>query len=281
MWPPGPAPPAPRSAPGSGCGRLPGSDGAAETGGSGWGAVRPGRPAPSSSAASWAPPAGQPPGPGCSQTAQRCEARAPGTGRLPRGSAAGRGWVAARAGPEGAARAAGPGSPLGGPRGSRAALGGRPERALAAGRRRRSWRGEAWDSADDGKRASLGSGGGCCCCCWEIRSKNHDSGEAAQQQIAGAAAASVISRGPAPGPPTSPRRPSRNAPARPRPRLPPPRPARHKQAACCSRAQRAHVAQARPTGSSGECPVNNEVRLRPYLPGGSLGVRVVEELGSC
>lgn len=249
MWPPGPAPPAPRSAPGSGCGRLPGSAGAAGTGGSGWGAVRPGRPAPSSSAASWAPPAGQPPGPGCSQTAQRCEARAPGTGRLPRGSAAGRGWVAARAGPEDEARAAGPGSPSGGPRGSRAALGGRPERALAAGRRRRSWRGEAWDSADDGKRASRGSGGGCCC--WEIRSKDHDSGEAAQQQIAGAAAASVVSRGPAPGPPTSPRRPCQNASARPRPRPPPPRPARHKQAACCSRAQRAHVAQARPTGSSG------------------------------
>lgn len=54
------------------------------------------------------------------------------------------------------------------------------------------------------------------------------------------------------------------------PSAPPPRPeARHKQAACSSRAQRARSAHARPTGSSGECPVNNEVRLWPQLPGGS------------
>lgn len=64
-------------------------------------------------------------------------------GPSPRGSAAGRGWVAARAGPEGAARAAGPGSPSGGPRGTRAALSGRSERDLAVGRRRRSWRGDS------------------------------------------------------------------------------------------------------------------------------------------
>lgn len=215
-WPLGLAPPARRSAPAPGCGRPPGSAGAAGTGGSGWGAVQPGWPAPSSSAASWAPPAGRPPGPSCIRTARRCEARGPGTGRLPRGSAAGRGWAAARAGPEGAARAAGPGSPSGGPRGSRAAPGGRPERALAAERRRRSWRGEAPGSSEDGKRASRGGGGGCC---WEIRSKDHDSSEAAQQQIARAAAASVVTRGHAPCPPTSLRRPNQDAPARPRPRL--------------------------------------------------------------
>lgn len=143
QWPPDLAPPARRLAPAPGCDHPPGSAGAAGTGGSGWAAARPGWPAPFSSAASWAPPAGQPPGPRCSRTARWCEARAPGTARPPRGSAAGRGWVAARAGPEGAARAAGPGSPSGGPRGTRAALSGRSERDLAVGRRRRSWRGDS------------------------------------------------------------------------------------------------------------------------------------------